>query len=120
DIRNWVLDSDVDSVEMNGPFAPGSQGITQSKSSGRVEWRVAEVGRGKAVLEFPAPGALARFVWTFEDAGGGTRITQRVTLSGERMAAYVENVGPALEAGVPAGMRKLRQAMEAAFRKPAK
>jgi hypothetical protein len=115
---NWALDTDVDSVELYGPFAPGSQGVTQSKSSGRIEWRIADVQPGRAVLEFPAPGALATFIWTFDDLNGRTRITQRASLSGKQAPMYTKIVA-ALEAGIPAGMHKLCEAMEAAARKSA-
>ncbi|HWW98669.1 MAG TPA: SRPBCC family protein [Edaphobacter sp.] len=114
-VSNWALDADVDSVELHGPFAPGSQGVTQSKSSGRIEWRIAEVQPGRAILEFPAPGALATFTWTFDDIHGRTRITQHASLSGEQAPMYAKIV-TALEAGIPAGMRKLCEAMEAAAR----
>ncbi len=90
---------------------------THSKSSGRIDWRVTEVvPPRKAVLEFPVPGAVAKFVWTFEDVSRRTRITQRVSLSGEQVAMYADTVGPSLQAGIPAGMRRLCEAMEAAAR----
>jgi len=118
-VSNWALDADVDSVEIHGPFAAGAHGVTQSKSSGRIDWRIAEVQSGRAVLEFPAPGAVARFIWTFEDAAGRTLITQRASLSGEQASQYVSSFGAALQAGIPVGMQKLCAAMEAAARVPA-
>jgi len=112
-----VLDADVDSIEIQGEFAAGTCGVTHSKSSGRIDWRVTEVVQPrKAVLEFPAPGFVAKFVWTFEDVSGRTRITQRVSLSGEQVAIYAETVVPSSQAGIPAGMRRLCEAMEAAAR----
>src|SRR5437899_8055683 len=79
--------------------------------------RVTEVVQPrKAVLEFPAPGFVAKFVWTFEDVSGRTRITQRVSLSGKQVAIYAETVVPSSQAGIPAGMRRLCEAMEAAAR----
>ena len=114
DVRNWALDADVESIEMDGPFAAGTSGFTQSKSSGRVDWRIAEAGKGRAVIEFPLPGALGRFVWTFEDTGGGTRITQHCTLQGEQADTFAKAIGPSLEAGIPAGMEKLCEAMQKA------
>jgi hypothetical protein len=98
--------------EIDGAFTAGARGFTNSKSSGRVEWRVAEVQAGRAVIEFPLPGAVGRFIWTFEEDGGRTRITQRCTLHGEQAGTYAKAVGPALEAGIPAGMRKLCETME--------
>ena len=106
------LDADVESVELNGPFAAGSRGVTITRSSGRVEWRIAEAQPEiEAVIEFPGPGAIGRFRWTFEDLGGGTRITQRVNIEGEAALPGVNAIARSLEEGIPAGMRKLCQAM---------
>jgi hypothetical protein len=116
DVRNCVLDTDVESVQIDGPFVAGARGFTNSKSSGRVEWRIAEAQNGRAVIDFPLPGAVGRFIWIFEDTGGGTRITQRCSLGGEQADSLAKAVGPNLEAGIPAGLRKLCQAMENAAR----
>ena len=67
-------------------------------------------------MEFPAPGAVLKFVWTFEDIQGRIRITQRVSFSGELGARYADVLGPSLATGIPAGMGKLGEAMEAAAR----
>ena len=118
-VEHSALDADIDSVEIEGPFAPGARGLTRSKSSGGVEWRVADVEPGRsAVLEFPAPGALAVFTWTFQDDGATTIIKQRASLTGENAQAIAIAMGPALEAGLPAGMQKLCEAIEADYRPP--
>lgn len=117
DVGNWALDADIESVELEGAFAAGARGVTQSKSSGRIEWQITEVGPGRAVIEFPAPGAVARFVWTFEEQEAGTRITQRVGLSGEQAEAYVDSIGAALASGIPAGMQKFCEAMQEGYRR---
>ena len=114
DVDNWRLDSDVESVEIDGPFAAGARGVTKTKSSGLIEWRIAEAEVGHAVLDCPLPGAVGRFDWTFEDEGEQTRMTQRVTLDGERAPEYAGSAGEAFAAGIPAGMRKLCQAIEQA------
>jgi hypothetical protein len=111
-VSNWTLDADVTSIEIDGPFSAGARGSTISKSSGRVDWRIAEVQAGRAVIEFPLPGALGRFVWTFEALGTRTRITQRCTLEGEQADTFAKAVGPSLETGIPVGMRKLCETME--------
>ena len=66
------------------------------------------------MLEFPAPGAMATFIWTFTDSLTGTRISQEANLTGPDATRYAEAFGGALEQGIPAGMRKLCEAMEAA------
>lgn len=114
DVSNWSMDPDVKSLKLDGPFAAGSRGTTHSRSSGKVEWQIVEVGERRAVIEFPLPDAVGRFTWTFEDLGGRTRITQHCTLTGEQASAYATAVGPSLEADVPLGMRSLSMAMEKA------
>jgi len=116
DVRNWAIEADVISVEIDGPFASGARGFTNSKSPGRIDWRVVEARPDRAVIEFQVPGARGRFVWTFEDVEGRTRMTQRCTLEGEQAGELAKIVGPSLEAGIPGGMRKLCEAMEAALR----
>ena len=113
-VSNWALDADIETVELDGPFAAGTRGITKTKSFGEVRWQIAEVQSGRAVIEFPLSGALGRFVWTFEDTGERTRITQRCTIHGDRAESYAEAFGPTLEARIPAGMQTLCRGMEAA------
>jgi hypothetical protein len=114
-VKNWALDADVESVEIDGPFAAGARGFTNSKSSGRIEWHLVEVRVGRAVIEFPLSGAVGRCVWTFADTIGYTRITQRWTLEGEQADAYAKVVA-GLEAGIPTGMTKLCRTIEDAAR----
>ena len=115
DVKNWALDADVVSVTLEGPFAAGASGHTISRSAGPIEWRIAEVQPGsRAVLEFPAPGAVGSFIWTFNDSPAGTTICQEASLSGPEAHKYIETFCPMLEEGIPGGMRKLRDAMEAA------
>lgn len=115
-VNNWALDADVESVEIDGPFVAGARGVTNSKSSGRIEWQIVEAQAGRAVIEFPLSGALGRFFWAFEETVGGVRITQRCALEGPQATAYAKRFGPSLEAGIPAGMKKLCITMEGAAR----
>jgi hypothetical protein len=111
DVSNWKIDADIESVELNGPFTEGSHGTTITRSAGRIEWRIAGVkAQSEAVLEVPLPGAMGRFHWTFQDLGGHTRITQRVSIGGEQAASFAEAMA-AFESGIPAGMKTLCESM---------
>ena len=112
-VDNWRLDADVESIELEGPFAAGSRGITVSRRSGRIEWRIARVEGTAAVIEIPVGNAVGRFHWTFTDLGGRTRITQRMSVAGEGAEALGAQIGPMFEESMPAGMRKLCDAMAA-------
>ena len=103
-VSNWAFDSDIESVELNGPFASGSHGVTMSRSSGRIEWKLNSVQPGKsAIVEISVFEANAGFEWIFEESRGATRITQRVSLDGEN----ARSLGQALQQGIPEGMKKL-------------
>jgi hypothetical protein len=115
-VNNWLLDADVISVEIHGPFAAGTTGVTQTRSSGKIEWRIADAEDGRAILEFPAPGALATFAWTFQPMAEHTRMTQRASLAGEQALMFAQSIAASLEAGIPAGMQKMSAAIEAAYR----
>ena len=112
-IDNWaVVDPAVEWAKLEGPFIAGTKGMTKPRGADANEWKLAEVEEGKrAVIEAPAPGATMRFHWSFADLpGGGVRMTQKITLEGERAAEYEEGM-KLLEKGVPFGMEKLAEAM---------
>jgi len=112
DVSNWRLDSEIESVELRGPFARGSQGTTITRSAGRIEWRLADVHpETVAVVEIPLPGAIGHFRWTFEDLGARTRITQRVSIAGERASSLIDEMASGLESGIRAGMQRLSEIM---------
>jgi hypothetical protein len=113
DVSNWVLvDPAIESVKLDGAFATGTKGTTKPRDLPPTEWELTEVeDRRRAVIEVVAPGAILKFIWMFEDiASGGTRITQQVTLDGERAEEYVGGVKE-LEQGTPAGMQRLADAL---------
>ncbi|MGI8565194.1 MAG: SRPBCC family protein [Pyrinomonadaceae bacterium] len=115
-VANWaVVDPAVESAKLDGPFVAGAKGVTKPRGSDSVEWRVTEVeDRRRALIEMPAPGAVLRCLLTFEDSlNGGTRITQQMSLDGERAEDYAW-IGAQMEKGMPEGMQKLAEAMRRA------
>ena len=113
-VDNWpVVDSSVERVTLNGPFAAGARGTTKPRDLTPVDWLLTEVeDRSTAVIEILAPGAVFKCQWRFEDSpSGGTRITQEVSFLGAKAGDYVATVGPALEKGIPRGMQKLAEEM---------
>ena len=117
-IPNWTLDADVESVEIDGPFVTGAHGATRTRRGERIEWQIVAVIAGSAAtIEVPIPGGgAAEFRWTFAESGAGTRIMQTLAVRGEQESELVRSMRPALEAGIPEGMRKLCQAIDAAYR----
>ena len=116
-VANWaVVDPAVESAKLDGPFVAGAKGVTKPRDSDSVEWRITEVEDGRrACIEIPAPGAVLRCLWRFEDAANGsTQITQQMSLDGERADEYAAGIGAQMEKGMPEGMRKLAEAMRRA------
>lgn len=112
-IENWTkVDSSLESISLDKPFVAGAKGTTKPAGQPPAEWRLAAVEEGKsATIEIQVPGAVLKFIWTFEDAAnGGTTLIQEVTLEGEQAANYLEGVKE-LERGIPLGMQKLVDAI---------
>jgi Polyketide cyclase / dehydrase and lipid transport len=107
-VENWLLDTSVEAITIDGPFAAGTRGTSKPRGGDLINWQLVEVEDGRrAVIEIPLPGAVVRFDWQFEDLpDAGTRMTQRVTLEGEQAADYLAGVAE-LEKGIPQGMQRL-------------
>ena len=115
-VSNWpVVDTSVESVTIDGPFQSGVKGSTKPRGAEAVQWQLHDVEDGhSAAVVIQLPGAALRFAWRFEDRTGSrsVRMTQRVTLEGERERDYISTAAVELEKGMPAGMQRLANAME--------
>jgi hypothetical protein len=107
-VENWLLDTSVEAITIDGPFAAGTRGTSKPRGGDLINWQLVEVVDGcRAVIEILLPGAVVRFHWQFEDLpDAATRMTQRVSLEGERAADYLAGVAE-LEKGIPEGMQRL-------------
>ena len=111
---NWpAVDSSVESVTLDGPFATGTKGTTYPRGMDAVRWELIEVQDYKsATIEIPAPGAVLQCIWTFEDtANGGARLTQRASIEGERADDYAA-MGAMMEQGMPQAMQRMAEAID--------
>ena len=67
------------------------------------------------VLEMTLDRAALLFEWRFERrSGGGTRLTQRVALSGENAVAYLAQVQSVFTSSLAPGMCRIAAAIERA------
>ena len=110
---NWaIVDPAVEWARLDGPFIAGTKGITKPRGADPNEWKLTEVEEGsRAVIEIAAPGATVKFYWSFVDLTvSGVRITQKVTLEGDRAADYEEGM-KVLEKSIPLGMENLVEAI---------
>ena len=113
-MTNWaVVDPGVEWARLDGPFVAGTRGETKPVNAPTTQWILSEVEPEKrAVIEMEIPGAVLRFIWTFQDIkSGGATLTQALELSGENTGQYMA-VMRQLEQNVPAGMAKLAAAID--------
>lgn len=99
----WASDPGIEGREIDGPYRTGARGVTHLKGGGTVNWLLSEVEPDHlTVIEVPLTEAILRFELRFEGrTGGGTVITQRVSISGANAAEHREG----LEAGFGQNMR---------------
>jgi hypothetical protein len=109
DVANWAFDTSIEWVRLDGPFASGTAGATKSPGLDTVHWVLKDVRAEKeATVEMTFAEAIMRFHWRFEDlAQGGTRMTQRATLTGSNTESFIETIAPEFERGIPQGMQRL-------------
>jgi hypothetical protein len=109
-VENWLIDTSAEAVTLDGPFAAGTTGTTKPRGLDPINWQLVEVQDGhSAVIEMSLPGAVITFRWQFAELpNAATRITQRVSLTGERAVDYMAGAAE-LEKGIPVGMGKLAE-----------
>ncbi|MDQ6771920.1 MAG: SRPBCC family protein [Candidatus Dormibacteraeota bacterium] len=107
DVTAWPRwDAGVTQVELDGPFAPGATGMLTPAGQEALPFRMLEVVENEGFVdETEIPGtANLRFEHRLEPlAGGGTRITHRVVVTGPA----AEQMGPMVTADVPEAMASL-------------
>jgi hypothetical protein len=114
-VSNWPLvDSSVESATLDGPFQSGAQGSTKPRGGEAVQWQLEDVHAGRsAVVVIHLSDAVLRFAWRFEDRGvRSVRMTQRVSIESQQAEQYISTAASELEKGMPAGMKRLADAME--------
>jgi len=111
DVANW--DDPPAKFGLDGPFATGSRGTTRLPGQEPLHWFIREViPPSTATIELSLDGASLSFQWRFEGLPyGGTRLTQRIALQGEKAELYLSQVKAAFTANLPGGMNKMATAM---------
>lgn len=116
DVRNW---SDPPAeFTLEGPFAAGSRGITRMPGQPDRSWRIRDVDPGRAYVidasSFLEDASLF-FHWRFDSLGEqGTRLTQRLELSGGNAGSYISAIRAGFESNLEPGLRRIAAKMRAA------
>ena len=116
-VKNWESDPAVESIHLDGEFAAGSKGVTNTRGGAEpLMWEIKSVKpEESAMIELPLVDAVVSFEWLFESLDGNrTKLTQVITLDGEKADDYLPMVGREFEDGVRQGMARLAAEMEKA------
>ena len=116
DIQNWV--DPPAQFQLDGPFASGSWGLTRFPGQEPLRWQLRDVRPTSAfVIDMPLDGAVLSFEWRFEPLSNhGTRMTQRIVLSGDNATAYVNQVRAGFGSTLDDGMMRIAEALVRAER----
>jgi hypothetical protein len=113
DVGNWSDPPAEFSLE--GPFAGGSRGTTTMPGQPAASWTIRDVEPGRAyTLEGGSflDRAVLLFHWRFDALSARrTRLTQRIELSGENAATYINEIRAGFEPNLEPGLRRIAQAM---------
>jgi len=114
DVSNW--NDPPATFALEGPFEAGSLGTTVLPGQEPLHWRIREVRPFESfVVEMQLERAILSFEWRFDGLSGHrTSLTQRIELSGENAAAYIEQVKAGFGPNLADGMRRAAVEMAAA------
>jgi len=119
-IENMAADPGIERVETDGPYRDrlGMRGTTHLVGGGTTHWVVAEVEpERRAVIDVALSTATLRFELRVDErAGGGSVLTQRVSLFGPNAAEYLAGVEAGFATSLRDGMRAVRDRIDEAAR----
>src|SRR5579859_1721604 len=111
DVKNW--DDPPAEFHLQGPFAAGSLGTTEIPGQVPRRWRLRDVNPSESyTIQIDIEGAVILCRWMFSELPDGrSRLTQHITLEGEKSASYKDDVERAFSAGLAPGMRRIADAI---------
>ncbi len=115
DLTNW--DDPPAQFQLDGPFEAGSWGTTVVPGQPPLRWQLRAVHTPHSfVIDMPLDRAVLSFEWIFYAAAEHrTLMTQRIALTGDHAANYVDQVRSGFGSTLEPGMRRIATAIERAF-----
>jgi len=106
DVGNW---SDPPATfRIDGPFIEGTRGMTRFPNREPLHWQLQEVEVGSSyTIALEIEGAVLLCHWRFEAVAGGTRLTQRIGLSGPEASRHAEGVRSGFGSTLEPGMKRI-------------
>jgi carbon monoxide dehydrogenase subunit G len=107
------MEPGVDRIELDGPFETGTTGRTITKYYTQ-ELELSEVSAGNhytIIGKTPDSMGFLSFTWSFEDAGKGTRMTEKIKAEGTKVEEYLDEFRQ-MEKGAVIGMVRLVEELD--------
>jgi hypothetical protein len=113
DLTNW--NDPPAEFALEGPFAEGTSGTTRMPGQPLTHWAIRRVDAGHSYTIDASDrleNASLLFHWRFDSLSAQrTRLTQRVELSGENAAMYINDIRSAFEPNLEPGMMRIAEMM---------
>ena len=115
DVKNW--DDPPAEFKLHGAFESGTVGTTEMPGQTPRQWRLKDViPRTSYTMEISLPEATISCKWVFSELPGRqTRLTQHISLEGEKASSYAQDVQQAFGPGLAPGMNRIATAISKAF-----
>lgn len=118
--RVWALLADIDSwpqwdpevtwARLDAPLAAGATGTLKPARGPKARFVVTRAEAGRRLTDVTRlPFAKLEFDHLIEEAGAGTRLTHRVTISGALAPLFARLIGTRARATLPAAMTALAE-----------
>jgi hypothetical protein len=108
----WTTwDTGTEKVELNGPLAAGSRGFIKFSGQDPLPFRIVSAQPNREFTdetEIPGADIFVRFTHSLSPlSNGGTRISQRVTITGPAAETLGPQIGPGIIADIPQSIAAL-------------
>jgi hypothetical protein len=115
DVKNW--DDPPAQFRLNGSFTSGSLGTTEIPGQLPMQWRLRDVKpHDSYTMEIALEGAVILCNWVFQSLPDNrTRLTQRISLEGEKASSYKDEVQRTFDVTLAPGMCRIALAIDRAF-----
>ena len=107
DVTHWV--DPPATFELEGPFEAGSKGLTLFPDREPFRWALQDVDpKASYTIASDLDGATLLFHWRFVSLpSGGTKLIQRIGVSGKDAARHASDIRSVFEPSLAAGMKRI-------------
>lgn len=107
---------DVEMVKLDGPFGPGATGTMRTKRGGThpIRFESVDEGRWFQLATAAMPGTMFHFRCAITPSGGGSRISQSITMSGPLGGLFSAMMGKKIAQSFEPILRGLKHKAEGA------